>query len=1386
MGKNIFQDKSWQMAHLSKIRKRAGNRYTPELNVDLPIGEVFDGLCRTRNFYNLVRSNYGKLNREFGHVSSTYEDRETQKIYQNLLKEISSLSEDLSKLKDYSTNDIPWGRIEVASQRATEILWDLSRKLREENAKAEKQKESGGSGGHRASERRNFDIHHLYETQKVLGFFQEQSSSTAAGLSNSPFLLLTGAAGTGKTHLLCDVVEHHIAGQTTLPAVLFFGELFGAGDPFAQMIKQLDLQLSSRRFLSLMNSAGKQSSCRAIIAIDALNETRKRGFWKRNLAKVINAIRKYPHIALVVSVRSGFEDEVLTKNTRRSLLKEEHRGFQFREWEAVSKFFSEFGLPLPEIPLLMPEFQNPLFLLLFCKAFRSRSRSNSPKRQVFRGHEGATYIFENFVDSVSKRISRQFNIDNGPGKNIWDAVIERIAADMVEQNDDRVSEDQFFTIVKDAYPSIDHSLFTNELERNLLIVKIPRYSTGKRVHDEFDYRFPFQKFSDHLLGRYLFKNYEKEFGKSNKNLETAKRYFSKRRKIGKFLSRSWNRGIIEALSIQCPEHLKGCELFEVAPYLRKSEVFQEAFIESLIWRKPDAFSTDLKSTLDYINGEIVRTEGGHNSLLNALLAVAPIPNHPLNADFLHRHLSKFSMAKRDSWWSTFLHYQYGEKEAVDRLIEWGWSEQNKAHLNDESVRLCCTASVWFLTSSNRSLRDRSTKALVALLTGRLAVVKGLLVRFHDVNDPYVSERLLAIAYGCAIRSRKDKDGLKSLSEWVYEKVFKDGNPPVDILLRDHARGIIVVALNEGIGLHIDPERIEPPFNSEWPETVPSEEFLKEKYYPELLFEGKSNDRGFLNIWSSVMYNFGSLADFGNYVLNSAVRHWSGRRLNSNDVNRKILFDSFRRRLSRDQRELLEKAINPFSGVDLSSILESIETFVHDDDQDTLNVQGIKKQKEDLKLESKRTFADFKDSLSNRKRTFFECQIEPFLENGGRINDPLESFDTGTAQRWLFNRVVDLGWKPELHGRFDDYLRSQDFGRSERKAERIGKKYQWIALSELLARISDNFQLNGETWSDGTHRYEGPWQVTKRNIDPTCILKDFPNRRPNGIPGFDGHERYIHYDAWEKAAPDSGWLRKVEDLPNPKNIVELIDDQGNHWLMLEGFVEWEDETPPEKQRYDMPTRRLYYMIRSYLVPKRSKNKVLTWAMQQRFMGRWMPESHAFYQIHLGEYPWAPSFLYHYIPYYNHDGWTNDGRENKLPAKVLVTDDEYLSSGSSVDCSTTNPIRVKLPAKFLVDEMNLAQQDCDGRFFDSDGCMVAFDPSVFNLRMPGCVLIRKDKFCSFLEGKQYGIVWTLLGEKNLIGGGRTGQPLGRLEIDGAYTLCKKREIIGARNNSFKCPE
>ena len=96
------------------------------------------------------------------------------------------------------------------------------------------------------------------------------------------------------------------------------------------------------------------------------------------------------------------------------------------------------------------------------------------------------------------------------------------------------------------------------------------------------------------------------------------------------------------------------------------------------------------------------------------------------------------------------------------------------NLSDNAILLACTTLAWFLCSPNRYLRDATTKALICLLENRVHLIPRILEKFKDVNDPYIFERLYAVAYGCVLRSGKSQS-LIELCNYIYDNIFKNRN-----------------------------------------------------------------------------------------------------------------------------------------------------------------------------------------------------------------------------------------------------------------------------------------------------------------------------------------------------------------------------------------------------------------------------------------------------------------------------------------------------------------------------------------------------------------------------------------------------------------------------------
>jgi hypothetical protein len=382
---------------------------------------------------------------------------------------------------------------------------------------------------------------------------------------------------------------------------------------------------------------------------------------------------------------------------------------------------------------------------------------------------------------------------------------------------------------------------------------------------------------------------------------------------------------------------------------------------------------------------------------------------------------------------------------------------------------------------------------------------------------------------------------------------------------------------------------------------------------------------------------------------------------------------------------------------------------------------------------------------------------------------------------MFSRVIELGYSQALHGEFDSSVsRYESPDRSESKTERIGKKYQWIAYHEFMALLSDNFEFKGNSWSsDKKEDYLGPWNPHIRDIDPSLIIQN-----DNHLKVSESFSQWLSdsgkYDGWKSRKSDKNWMKTKEDIPKPEEVIQITGDSAREWLVLDGFIDWQEDVPPENERYDVPSRSLWYKLKSYIVKKKDAKTFYRLVKSRRLMGRSMPESHNFHEVFLDEYPNSLAFD---NLRGNYNIWTKAGiKEGSLPIKVVVPDDSYAKE-FTMDGSHTGAVSVRMPCKWLVNKMGLKHKLLDGRFFDRKNHLVAMPTSIFEECFPSVLLINKKALLDFLEKNECEIFWTILGEKQLIGGSHAREDyIGRLEMNGVYHVDKIRNIVGRMQMKF----
>ncbi|GAA2388681.1 ATP-binding protein [Dactylosporangium salmoneum] len=328
----------------------------------------------------------------------------------------------------------------------------------------------------------------------------------------------------------------------------------------------------------------------------------------------------------------------------------------------------------------------------------------------------------------------------------------------------------------------------------------------------------------------------------------------------------------------------------------------------------------------------------------------------------------------------------------------------------------------------------------------------------------------------------------------------------------------------------------------------------------------------------------------------------------------------------------------------------------------------------------------------------------------------------TAQAAIFDRVVDLGWTPE---RFCDSDRGIARRRSRNEElERIGKKYQWIGFYETLGRITDHHLIQTQP-SEAPAAVTNPEQVTWRDIDPTLLA-----RKPEP-PRARERQWFSPVGASFESSPPAEYPLDTSAIPDPLDLITLIDSSGVAWLALAGSPAWEQPLPPELLALQTPRHAVWLQLHAYLVPLSDAERLRAWADGKDWFGRWMPERPDLHGVLLGGHPdsleWAAA-----------DGDSEWRGREEPPTRFEECAAWYGGMGTARDASADEQTRGYVPSRQLLDILRL-RRGVDFVWRDVNGVGV-HDPSVA-VGGPATLLMRRDLLPRLADAGR-SIFWTVL--------------------------------------------
>lgn len=337
--------------------------------------------------------------------------------------------------------------------------------------------------------------------------------------------------------------------------------------------------------------------------------------------------------------------------------------------------------------------------------------------------------------------------------------------------------------------------------------------------------------------------------------------------------------------------------------------------------------------------------------------------------------------------------------------------------------------------------------------------------------------------------------------------------------------------------------------------------------------------------------------------------------------------------------------------------------------------------------------------------------------------------------WIVNHVVEeIGAGFPGADDFDEYITSRTGGGRSKAtwAERIGKKYQWIALFRLASRLHDHAEKSEPYGPEPL--LEPLILLEERKMDPSLLNVDLPNEKStewfwhsSGIPIPKSREDF------------QAWASERSDIPGLAELLEPREIDGKEWGVLSAFPGWsgyDSESGSDQVWCDS-----WLHLRGYLVAADEFEEARDSLVGRNYFNRWLPDAGKWLHGFAGEYPWGTAFN-------TEPDWYlgADGRVRGKDLKFIHASNEVVAEWS-YDGSLPNSIYIHVPTKELFVGETL-HWDGVGGFRNAKEAPVLRDPR-FQFGGHPCLIGQWQFLNQHLERTGHRILWTLLGEKRILG-------------------------------------
>lgn len=355
-----------------------------------------------------------------------------------------------------------------------------------------------------------------------------------------------------------------------------------------------------------------------------------------------------------------------------------------------------------------------------------------------------------------------------------------------------------------------------------------------------------------------------------------------------------------------------------------------------------------------------------------------------------------------------------------------------------------------------------------------------------------------------------------------------------------------------------------------------------------------------------------------------------------------------------------------------------------------------------------------------------------------LSEWMHRMDKPAIGGWILKHAIEmLGLQSESFDQYDGYMVSIGGGGGRSKpvwAERIGKKYQWIALYRLASRLHDNVDREKRSSFEPEPMLTPLILEEERKLDPTLCCTIVPERDASNRWWFRGK---VDLPA-TKDLDFATWVAKRDDLPSLETLLQPTPYAGQRWTVLTAFRTCSEYRP--NMEYNTPYRDTWMHLRGYLVPKAQLSKTIEALDRRNYFGAWLPKGGKWLHAFAGEYPWATACN-------TEPDWYLGASEKVQGSNLqLIHASNQVVIEWEYDATLPSSVYLQVPTKKFFGPLDLWWNGTDG--FATKGKTVFFD-SQFRFGHPTTLLGDFDDLRVRLNKIGCRLVWTLLGEKRVLG-------------------------------------